>query len=272
MLAWIATDHRRQALAVGLLYTALYLLTNGAVWTARQWLVRRSGPGLLRARRWPGWAALGQALSLILAIGFLLLALLGGAVAANDVGLGAVDWPAVWLWVLLPATGFALWLALLWRLQGRKKSAPAIVRRRGESNIIFLVLDALQQETTVALYRGALIPWLGSYWGIWLALVWAMLAARATPQINTRLQRPDQRALVLLAWAANGVGALLFLFSGSLWAALGGHILSRLAVQGVQHGLAAHRPKPATLADDQGQHDEGGEHGGSDDAQTLQIT
>ena len=272
MLAWITTDHRRLALGAGLFYTTLYILSRWAVWGAARWLAGRSGPSSQRARRWPGWTVLGQASSLVLAIGFLLLALLGGMVAASDVGLGAVDWPALWPWVALPTLGFALWLALLWGVQRHKRVALARAEGRGAEGGIALLAEVLEHEATLALYRGALMPWLGSYWGLWLAVIAGMLAARTDPWVNARLQRPIQRRLVLLEWATLAVSTLLFLFSGSLWAALGGHILCRAVVWGVQRGLAARRPSPTDLAQDQGQYDEGGEHAGSDDAQTLQIT
>jgi hypothetical protein len=262
MLAWLVADPRLPALLAGLGYTVLVLLGHWAAWGAGRWLARRSARNALQARLWPGWTLLGQAARLLLALGALFLALLRGWVTTGDVGLRGVDGPAALLWALGLGGGFALWLAFLWGLQRYPMAAPT---EGGGA----LLVEVLRNEAVMALYRGALMPWLGDYWGIWCAVLGLVLVEGATPQLRLRLRRPAQRPDALLAWAANGVGGVLYLYAGSLWLALGGHMLCRLAVWGLWRGLAARRPLASWLAQDQGEHDEGGEHAGRDDAQAL---
>ena len=273
VLALLLPYDRIRAFAAGVLYMLLYAMGSQGVWAARHWLQRQSSPGAIRLRRWSGGAFVVRVSSLILALVFPFIMLITGIFAANDVGLLAVDWPAVLPWVTGITVGAAAWLALLWGVH----TGRLIQRPHGETQyregLADILLSALRHEASAATCRGALMPLAGPYWGIWLAILWKMLISRTNPFINARLKQAGQRELVLLDWALDWVGATLYAFSGSTWVALAGRAVCRATVRLVLH-LISRRGQHATpngLADDQGQDDQGHKAADGQNPETFQV-
>ncbi len=286
-LLWLYDPLR--AFAAGLLYMLLYAVGSRAVWVIKHWLFRRSTAGAIRLRRWQGWPFVGQVSSLVLALVFPLGMLITGVFAAVDVGLQPTDWPAVLPWVAGITAGATAWLALLWGVYigrdsrypyGAEEGSPTEIpgmttsRVKYQESLANTVLLALRHEAAAATCRGALIPLLGPYWGIWLAVLWKMLISRTNPFTAAGLQRTGQREMIFLDWALDWVGAALFAFSGSVWAALAGRIICRMVVR-LALGCISRSGRPAApygLADDQGQDNQNRKTTGSQNAETSQVT
>jgi hypothetical protein len=167
----------------------------------------------------------------------------------------------------------AVWVTLLWGEYWRKRpEALALSPRPGSGT---LLAQALRQEAVAATFRGALMPVIGAYWGVWAALLWAWLTRRANPWLAAQLQHPGQRPWVVLGWGLDWVGATLYILSGSVWPALAARLLCAVLVAMLQRRLLALRERrqaaAAASADEQGQGHEHGETGRSEDADALQI-
>ena len=260
-------------LGAGLLYTALYILATQLSWRLAQRLGRAPRTGLVDLMLWGGWSTLSQTWAVMFTLAYLWAMLLSGVAATSDVGLGAMDWPAVWPWALGLTAGAAAWLSLLWGNQRRKTEMPERSNARaGQNPLIWILARLARHEAELGIWRAALAPALGLYWGGWFAVLAKWLLLRANPALAARLGDAGQRRWVALDWALDWVSAMLFTFTGSLWLALGARVIC-YAVAALASGLAARRRAArqgaGALVDDQSQHDQHGEHGGGQHTDML---
>jgi len=277
-----------RSLLAGAVYTLLQALGSWISWGLARWLGRLHSPTAIRLRRWRGWPLAGQGLGLALALTFPFLLVLGGLFSADDVGIRPVDWSVSLPWVLAVGAGSALWLALLWGSYWwrQRDSASATAWREASRHWANILPEALYHEAGAATFRAALIPLAGPYWGVWIAVLWKLLASRtsprlnlpptrsggASPQRNARLRHPGQRELVYLGWALDWVGAILYLLSKSVWAALFGRALGQASVLAVTRLIlrgSYQEPPLAASANDQGHDDQGHEHGRREEPKAL---
>lgn len=276
MLEQAAGEHAVRSLSGGALYTLLRGLGSHLLWRARGWVDSSASPSAVRIRQWRGWAPLGELLSPAFAAAFLFVMLLNGTFGAGDVGIGPCEWQEVAPWVVGIAAGASLCLSLLWGAFWRRRRAPEWVGAHVPNEGVWghLLVCALRHETIAAIYRGALAPLVGSYWGVWLAAIWKMLASRTDPGLEIQLRRPGRRELIYLDWALDWVGATLYIVSGSAWAALFGRALGYAGVLLVAKRTTGQRliaQAAIPSSNDLGKEDEHAEHGGGQDGDALQI-
>ena len=276
MLEQAAGEHAVRSLSAGVLHMLLRGLGNHLLWRARCWVDSSVSPFAVRIRQWRGWAALGELLSLAFSVAFLFVMLLNGTFGAGDVGIGPCEWQEVAPWVIGIAAGASLCLSLLWGAFWRRRRAPGWVGAHvpNEGAWASLLIRALRHGAIAAIYRGALAPLVGSYWGVWLAAIWKMLSSRTDPRLGVQLRRPGQRELIYLDWALDWVGATLYIVSGSVWAALFGRTLGYAGVLLVAKRATGRRliaQAAAPSSNDLGKEDEHAEHGGGQDGDALQI-
>lgn len=260
-------------LVAGLSYALLWVALSYAMRGVGRWQSRQTAPNLVRLSRWPGWSLIGRGLGLALGLIWVFLMLTGGVFAPDDVGVSPVAWEVALPWAAAITVGAAAWLSALWLLYGQR-ARPAYQRRACYSGYPFaILLDTAAQETRSAIFRAALIPWLGPYWGIWGAVVGKALVSRLDPELRACLQAPDRRPAIYLSWALDWVSAALFLFGQSVWIALAGRALCHLLVIGALTSAANLRRhhKAPDLMNDQRQDDQRSEHGGGQDTDVLQV-
>jgi hypothetical protein len=266
----------------GLAYLLLSVLASQGVRRMGHWLASRPNAGALRLRYWPGWPFWGHVASFAFTIAFLFAMLLNGTFAANDVGLQGVAWADLWSWLpgLMVAT--AVWLLLLWVGYSQKRGMPEEEVRGEWAELGWpcAILHLLQQAASLATLRAALIPMVGAYWGVWLAVLLKMLASHVDPFVRIKLAKPGQRERVYLDWALDWVGATFFVISGSVWASLCGRVICYLAALAAEAVGTRHERRvgrryaslaepSAELAEDGRQDDKCGEHGDGEDAKVL---
>jgi hypothetical protein len=293
MFNWLPQDDVLRSLLAGAVYMLLQALGSWIAWGLTRWLEGQHSPAAIRLRRWRGWPLVGQGLGLALALAFPFLLVLGGLFSADDVGIRPVDWSVSLPWVLAVGAGSALWLALLWGSYWwrQRGSASATAWREASGHWANILPEALYHEAGAATFRAALIPLAGPYWGVWIAVLWKLLASRtsprltppdpvggytgvsgASPQLNAKLRPPGQRELVYLGWALDWVGAILYLLSKSVWAALFGRALGQASVLAVTRLIlrGSYQETPlAASANDQGHDDQGHEHGRREEPKAL---
>ena len=267
-------DDRLRPLLAGLAYTLLCVLSRRVAHWLAQLLEPSSDPGVVRIRQWQGWSPLAQALRLGLAVAFPFLMLLGGIFSATDVGAQRVNWDSALPGVAAVAAGAAVWLALLWCAYWRTRPETANPLRPNPDSWASTLANALRHAADAATYRGALMPLLGSYWGVWLAIVWKLLASLAGGEPVSRLRTPRQREYVFLDWALDWVGAVLYALSGSLLAALFGRGACLIAVPGIARRACRRRRgnQLTASAKNQGQDHQAREHDRGQNGDSLQIT
>jgi len=259
-VTWLPQDDALRSLLAGAAYMLLQALGSWIAWGLAHWLGRLHSPTAIRLRRWRGWPLVGQGLSLALALAFPFLMVLGGIFSADDVGIRPVDWSVFLPWVLSLSAGAALWLALLWgSAWWRQKGSPsAIAWREAGPHWADVLFGTLYHEGSAATFRAVLIPLAGSYWGVWLSVLWKLLASQTSPWLHTKLRHPGQREIVYLSWALDWVGAILYFLSKSVWAALFGRALSQASVLAatwlILRGSYQEAPLNASV-NDQGQDD-----------------
>lgn len=259
MFAQIWDHPAMRPLGMGIFYAALYVIVVQISWRLTRWLGRAPRSAAVDFLRWNGWATLSRVCTVTYTLIYLWAMLLGGIVAASDVGLGAIDWPIVWPWVLGLTAGAAAWTALLWGGQQHTNSLPERDdARTGQDSPLWVLARLTRQEAELAIWRAALAPALGLYWGVWLAVFVKWLMSRTNPALNAQLLATEQRSRLALGWALDWVAAAMFTFTGSLWLALGARLIC-YAVACLARSWSA-RWRAVTLANDQGQCDQCGEH------------
>lgn len=207
-------DPVARALLAGGAYLLLWLGAGELLW----WLGRRRGRPLLQGL----W---GQAAGLLLSAAILFALLILGVLSPDDVGLRRPDqvltWPIILaLWVLE-----GVWLALLW---GRLRSpAPEGQAAAPQAAWLATLCAAAQQETALALFRAAMVPLLGVYWGAWLGMACKGLAGRSHPAMALSLADPERGGGTRLIWALDAMSTALYVLSGSVWVALAGRLVGR---------------------------------------------
>ena len=60
------------------------------------------------------------------------------------------------------------------------------------------------------------MPVLGTYWGVWIAVLAKVLAAFFSPGYLASLRNQGKRDLILLDWTSDLVGGALFVLTGSI--------------------------------------------------------
>ena len=175
MFAQLTQPDVWHALLAGLGYAMLYALISQVAWHLARWLRAQLRPSAVRLQRWPGWLWVGSLGAILgtLAYGFVLA--IRGVLATGDLGIGAVDW-ATLPWALGIVCGAALWLGVLWALMPSCRSSRTLA-----GGWAGLLLSSLAQEGHAAIWRAALMPWLGTYWGVWLAVPCKLLTTLADP-------------------------------------------------------------------------------------------
>jgi len=267
-------DDQLRALLAGLVYTLLCTLASHAARSASRWLDRTTDPGLQRLRQWQAWPFLAQSARISLALGFPFWMLLTGVFSASDVGLQSIDRDGPLLQLLGVIGGAAAWLALLWCAHWRQRQKTTPLLEQDQGSWASVLSNLLSQTADAASYRGGLMPLLGPYWGVWLSVVWKMLASLTHAKFGSRLRTGGQREYVFLDWALDWVGAALYMLSGSLLAALLGRAISLLAVVTIARHMCSHRAHrgSTTSTHDQRQDHQGGKHGDGQDGESLQVT
>jgi len=267
-------DGQLRPLLAGLAYTLLRVLANRTGQGLASRIERSLVPSLLRVRRWSGWPTAIQASRLALAIAFPFAMLLGGVYSASDVGLRPVDWASAWPLILATAGGAAAWLSLLWCLHWRARPEATDAPRQGSDPWTSVLTRLLRHCADAATYRAALMPLLGPYWGVWVAVVWKLLASLASGEYRSRLPTPGERERVFLHWALDWVDAVLYALSGSLLGALLGRGAGLVAVLGMARPACRRRgrSRQSRLVQSQGQNPQDGEHGRGQDGDALQVS
>jgi len=270
----LLSDGQLRPLLAGLGYTLLCVLANRAAQRVARRLGRSYAPGVVRVRQWEGWGSLAQVSRLALAIAFLFSMLLCGVFSASDVGLEPVDWSGILPALLVAAGGGAVWLGVLWCVYWRTRPQTASAVGQDPGSWTSTLAGVLRHASDAATYRGALMPLLGSYWGVWLAIVWKLLASLASGEPGSRLRTPGKREYVFLDWATDWVGAVLYALSGSISAALLGRIACLLAVLGIARPACRRRRLHESVgsAEDQGQSHQAGKHDRGQNRDSLQVT
>jgi len=225
----------------GSLYLALWLLAVQIPDPLAYWLETRRISFAHRLRRWVGWPLVGRMIGLVVTCGYLYLLLFNGLYADLHVGLVEPDWATLvrpWATVV---GGTILWLLFLWGAfwYGTQPLLPNPVQQ-GYGTILGYPAHLILQEAQLALFRGALIPCLGSYWGVWAAVVAKGLVQVSSPAVRRDLQEPGRRALVFLDWGLDWASAGWLLAWGSLWPALLGRALAYGLAVGL-YGWLRHR-------------------------------
>lgn len=220
------THDQLQALSAGAAYLAAFLLTSIGVWLAARGLRSRHTPFSVGVRHWPHWPTVGRAASLLASVGYPYMMVLTAAFSAGDVGLTPVDWAASLPWAVTLVAGGAVWVGALW---GSHLRRAGVARTHG--SWLSVAVDILANEGTAAIARGTLIPFAGPYWGIWLAPLAKMIAARANPHLNARLNRAGERESVYLGWALDWLAAVVFAFGAGIWGALAARLVGSVAAE-----------------------------------------
>jgi len=274
MLTSLLHNGQLRSLLAGFAYTLLCALGSHAAHALARRLERSSTPGVVRIRRWRGWSPLARAVRLIVAIGFAFSMLLVGVFASSDVGVSHIHWGSTLPRVVGVTGGATAWIALLWWMHWRKRPEAEKAGVRGGDSWAGVLTDLLSNTADAAIYRAALIPLLGSYWGVWLAIAWTMLASLTRAGLKPRLATAGRRERVFLEWALDWVDATLYILSGTVSAALFGRAVCLLVVLGVVQRTrkGRERKKPSGSANQQSQGHQNGKHGRGQDGKTLQIT
>lgn len=256
-------DGSLRSLWVGGVYLLLLIMGGQVTWWVRRWLEHKGSPMALRLRFWQGWPFWGSIAGLAFTLAYLLFGLFDGAFAAGDVGLNPLEVTAGDGWLLALCLGMATWMALLWggywHRYGSTQDEGDIWDEPSWSQML---LQISSHEGRAAILRATFIPVLGVYWGTWSAVVFKWLALYLDPACRARLKKPIPRAFVYLGWAMDWLSALLYVLSGSLWAALLARGMTYFPLRVLFARLyGPRRREERRLLDGQRQDDEQGEHG-----------
>jgi len=224
---WRKDDWR--ALIAGIAYVVLYALVSQMAWQGRlraaRYQGRRLRHGTSQSAATPAVRAL---VTLAASVGYPFAMVLLGVFSPGDIGLAWGRLGTVLLPLLAATAGWALWLALLW---GRDARAGTSLRRPGAARLRpDTIVDAMIGEAHLATCRAALMPLLGSYWGMWLGVVLAMLAARTNPLMQWRMSSPAGRRRAYLDRALDWLSTAILALTGTIWAALLVRVLCRAAL------------------------------------------
>lgn len=237
MLAGIASlwhQDEWQALLAGLAYVVLYALLSQAEWQARLREMRylRRHLRLADGVRQAGGPLLRDLAGVAAAVGYPFVMVILGVYSPADVGLGTPRWGEV-LGPLLAGTALTVaWLAFLWgERRGEHAPQPLPPGSQQSPAVPAAVVGAVRAEGQLAICRAALMPLLGSYWGMWLGVVMRMLAAHTSPRTQWRLQTSTERRRVYLDWALDWVSTAILALTNTLWAGLLVRILCLAALQ-----------------------------------------
>lgn len=233
------THDQLQALSAGAAFLSAYLLASIGAWLVVRALRARHTPLAVGMRHWPHWADLARVASLLTSIGYPYAMVLTAAFSAGDVGLTPVDWPAALPWAVTIVGGGAVWLGVLWGAHHRRVGVVPVRR-----TWLGAAVDILANEGTAAIARGTLTPLVGPYWGIWLAPVTKMIASRANPLINARLNHAGGRESVYLGWALDWLAAVVFAFGAGIWGALAARVLGAVAAEVAARMVGRRAPEP----------------------------
>jgi hypothetical protein len=217
-----------RALFFGLVYVLAYAVVGQMSWQAHlralRYRLHHLHTGADAPRATP--PVLGEILGLIATLGYPSVMVLAGVYSPGDVGIRAPEWGAVAGPLVLGALGAAAWLGLLWHRAPTAGSAPGAET----AALPYALTGALMAEGHLATCRAALMPLLGSYWGLWMGVVLRMLMAHASPHVLVRLGHPLERRRVYLDWALDWVSTAALALSGSLWVGLLVRALCRTAL------------------------------------------
>ncbi|NLT74748.1 MAG: hypothetical protein GXX94_11275 [Chloroflexi bacterium] len=210
----------RAATAGGLFLIAWAL----GIWTPvaiTRLLARRDTPFARRMLASPGWRYLGRIAALALSLGALYIALTEGYLDAYVTGLWLPRWQELSAWLPAVSGISALWSALLWgiywgRIPYREDHSPW----HAYGTPLGTPAHVLHLEVQASILRGALIPFLGVYWGPWAAAGIRAAMALLNPAVRRGLGHSQERAFLYLDLGADAMAAGCFVVSGNMWASL----------------------------------------------------
>ena len=236
MIPELSMDYRLVALGWLALYVSLYALAAIITWHFCEASGRGERPLVARLRSWPHWSLLGRTLWVVGSVGIPYAALLSGLVSSSDLGLTQPD--------LLPGIGRgAAWgagsfflLAFSWWTYGRaiaggpqETPLPSI----GHRSLALALAFALADEARWAFYRGIAAPWIGQYYGAYVALLLALAVPCLSPWLRARLRRAGSREPILFRASLAVVSATTYVLTGSFWMCLVLHALLDMSLAGL---------------------------------------
>ena len=248
MVADLTRSDVWRALLAGVGYAALCAAGSGLCYGIVRWLDACTTPAWVRLRRWRAWPWLGELAAAAVTLVYVGAMAQRGVLGSADLGLGAPTEMA-WRWALGLGLGGALWLGLLVAL-ALPRGASVGAAHEGWS---VWAVRALGREAHTAIWRGALMPWLGDYWGVWLAPLGALGTTLLSPMQRAALTQDARRVGVLVGWALDWLGAALYLYTGSAWAAATGRAVCGVLVWGVAQLCG----RPRIVATDDGAETDG---------------
>lgn len=228
MIPGLTMDYRLIALGWLALYAGLYALTTIITWHCREVLGQSGKPLVARLRSWPHWNALGRALWLAGSVGVPYAALLSGVISPQDLGLTQLDWLPEIARGIAWGVGSLFLLAFSWWTYARavSGSSPALsVPAVGNQGLARALTFALADETRWAFYRGIAAPWLGRYYGAYVALLLALSLPCMSPWVRARLRCPGSRAALLFRASLAVVSTTTYVLTGNFWICLALHVL-----------------------------------------------
>jgi hypothetical protein len=239
----ILSDELVLPFGAGLLFCLIWLSASYLIALLGRVLEGRATPRALRLRYWPGWTAAGRFVGLSVSVGYLFFLLHIGVFVASDVGLGHIDLRLAWSdlerlqsWSVLALPSLLL-LGVLWVPAWRIRRTD-LVQDAPADSWSGIVADALGCEVILAILRGSLTPWVGLYWGVWLALAVKIGLMTILPHVRQKLRQRNGRASVYLQWALDSQSATLFTLYGDMTILFAARLISMVCLYALYRGLA----------------------------------
>ncbi len=231
----------RLLLAV-LAYAGLHVLIANAAWTLRTRRPGRFAEALEFVERWSSKLWLGDVLRMAYYLVGPYLALAWGLASPLDFGLANLDWIAGLGWALgIGAMGFSLLGPLWWQyvqLVGGRLHFEETDWLDQPFGWAFVMREAILLEAWSALCRSPMLLLAGPYWGVYLGLGLASVAALLKRSTTHGLSIAGQREGVVLTGSIALLTATLYAFARNLWLCIALHFILRLAVLRLVHHTA----------------------------------
>jgi len=258
MLTLLQQDDRLRALGAGLGYVVLSALLAHTRWYVATRLTKDARHPQRALHRWH-WGS--ELAGLVLAAGYPALMAMTGVFSPADIGLHEPDWSSVLPVLVIGTLVSSAWLALLWwqkRMRPRAERSGEAASTWSSSDgpidpCAFSLMAAVQDEGRLATCRAALVPVLGTIWGVWLAVILRMLSSTTSPRQQMRLREASQRPGAYLDWALDWISTAVFVLTQTIVATLIMRVLCRTLLD-----LTVLRPAvTAARSQDEGTHIDG---------------
>jgi len=213
----LVTSYKGQALLAGIIILAIEVALQRVSGVLRRKLSPRSSSLFGHWLPGAGGLILEQSLRLLWSLGAPLVVLFLGIFSTQDIGIPIPDWGLVLPWAGITIGCVVVWVGWLWgRHWITHPEERPLTRTPQSSGLPGLLVHVLSQEGYFATARGALMPVLGTYWGVWVAVLAKVLAAFFSPGYLASLRNQGKRDLILLDWTSDLVGGALFVLTGSI--------------------------------------------------------